>query len=108
MSKSSPLRLGVGQAPPPQLLTEIDPKELKPHPRNSCIYGSDEDVTELVELIAQSGWVKPLVITPSRTIISGHRRWKAALQLELESVPVEVRELPNELAFSRSTAARKC
>ncbi len=72
------------------------PTQLRPHPRNSAIYG-DEDIIELVELIRQSGWIKPLVVTPADTIISGHRRWKAALSLELESVPVEVRKFPDEL-----------
>jgi len=79
-------------------LHQVSPNLLKPHPRNSSIYGEDEDATELVELISQSGWVKPLVVTPSFRIVSGHRRWKAALQLELKSVPVEVREFPDELA----------
>jgi ParB family chromosome partitioning protein len=92
------LPTGMVQTPAPPVFTEMDPKELKPHPANSSIYGSYEDVTELVELIAQSGWVKPLVVTPSFRIISGHRRWKATLQLELKSVPVEVREFADELA----------
>ncbi|MGH2413377.1 MAG: ParB N-terminal domain-containing protein, partial [Microcystaceae cyanobacterium] len=42
------------------------------------MYGQDEDVSDLVELIERSQWVKPLVVTPAGTIISGHRRWKAA------------------------------
>lgn len=70
---------------------------LQPHPRNSSIYG-DEDVSELAELIHQSGWVKPLVVTPNHTIISGHRRWKAVCLLGWETVPVEYREFPDELA----------
>jgi len=71
---------------------------LKPHPRNACIYGEDEDVSDLVDLISRSGWVKPLVITPSNTIISGHRRWKAAIKLGLETVPCVVGEFPDEVA----------
>ena len=73
-------------------------EELKPHPRNACIYGDYESVFELVDLISRSGWVKPLVVTPTNTIISGHRRWKAALVLGWESVPVEVREFSDSLA----------
>lgn len=71
---------------------------LKPHQWNSSIYGDTEDVSDLVALICESGWIKPLVVTPTGTIISGHRRWKAALELGLESVPVVVREFPNETA----------
>ncbi len=42
--------------------------------------------------------MKPIICNQSYTIISGHRRWKAALRLELESVLVEVREFPDKLA----------
>ena len=77
---------------------QIGLSQLKPHPRNSSIYGEEEDVTELVELIRRSGWVNPLVITQHNVIISGHRRWRAVQILGWEIVPVEVREFPNELA----------
>lgn len=79
------------------VFSQLDPRRLKPHPRNSAIYGEDEDVTELISLIRDSEWVKPLVVTPTSTIISGHRRWKAVLALGWESIPVEVRHFPNEL-----------
>lgn len=70
---------------------------LNAHPSNSLIYG-DEDVGQLVELIHDFGWVKPLVVTPNHTIISGHRRWKAVCLLGWETVPVEYREFFDELA----------
>ncbi len=79
-------------------VNQVDPKTLKSHPRNCSIYGEDEDLSELMELICQSGWVKPLVITSDNVIISGHRRWKAALELRIESIHVEVRSFPDELA----------
>ncbi|MFB2933668.1 ParB/RepB/Spo0J family partition protein, partial [Aerosakkonemataceae cyanobacterium BLCC-F154] len=74
----------------------VDPHTLQPHPRNTFIYGEEEDISELVALIESSGWVKPLVITPNKTIISGHRRWKAVLTLGWHSVGVEVREFQTE------------
>jgi ParB family chromosome partitioning protein len=80
---------------PLSVFSQVDPRLLRAHPRNSSIYG-EENVTELVELIRQSGWVKPLVITSSFTIISGHRRWKAVLELGWLTVPVEVREYRTE------------
>jgi ParB-like chromosome segregation protein Spo0J/ribosomal protein L21E len=82
----------------PPVFTQKDPKDLTPHPRNSSIYGDAEDVNDLVEMIRASGWVKPLVCTPTGTIISGHRRWKAVLVLGWESVPVEEKEFPDSLA----------
>jgi len=75
----------------------VAPTSLVAHPRNAGIYGEGEDVSELVELISRSGWVKPLVVNNSGRIISGHRRWKAAIELKLESIPVEVRGFSDEL-----------
>lgn len=70
---------------------------LKLHPCNFLIYG-DEDASELVEIIRDSGWVKPLVVTSNNTIISGHRRWKAVCWLGWETVPVKYREFLEQTA----------
>jgi len=88
----------VRDSTPPPVFTHKDPRTLKPHQKNSAIYGESEDATELIELIRISGWVKPLVVTPTGTIISGHQRCKAVLALGWESILVEVREFPDELA----------
>jgi ParB family chromosome partitioning protein len=66
----------------------VSPQSLHPHARNSKIYG-DEDVEGLKQRILSSKWIKPLVVTQHNTIISGHRRWRAARELGLLSVPVE-------------------
>jgi ParB family chromosome partitioning protein len=92
-SLASPTDILLGQ--PLSVFSQVDPRLLRSHPRNSSIYG-EENVTELVELIRQSGWIKPLVITSSLTIISGHRRWKAVLELGWSTVSVEVREYATE------------
>jgi len=78
--------------------TSIDPQRLQPHPENNRIYGEHEDVSVLVELIQQSGWIKPIVVSQHRRIISGHRRWKAALELRWKEVPIFVQEFSNEVA----------
>ena len=65
---------------------------LKPHPFNKSIYGETEDVSDLVDSIRNSQWLRPLVINPENIIISGHRRWKAAMLLGWDSVSVEVRK----------------
>ncbi len=89
---------GVRKSVMNMALDWVQPNTLFPHPQNYSIYGETVDVSDLVDLIAQSGWIKPLVITPAGTIISGHRRWKAALKLGLESISVEVREFSNGIA----------
>ena len=62
---------------------KIDITLLKEHPLNKEIYGSDneEQLNDLVEKIRNSGYIKPILITNRYVIISGHRRWRAALQL---------------------------
>jgi len=98
MSSPSSLSTGSRGEDSQPVFTQIDPRTLKPHPQNSTIYGEGEDVTELIALIRISKWVKPLVVTPTGTIISGHQRCKAVLKLGWESILVEVREFPDELA----------
>ncbi|MBG1263242.1 ParB/RepB/Spo0J family partition protein [Nostoc commune] len=71
--------------------------ELHPHPKNEGIYG-DEDIEQLAQDIERSKWVKPLIVTPEGTIISGHRRWKAVSYLGWETVPVEEKEFTDEIA----------
>ena len=75
----------------------LDPRSLKPHPRNITIYG-EETLDDLIEQIQTSGWIKPIVVTRKHHIISGHRRWKAALALNFPTVPIEYRDFPDETA----------
>lgn len=81
---------------------EISISELKPHPRNELIYGQ-EAISDLVDQIRERGRiVVPIIINKENVILSGHRRWGAAKELELESVPCEVREFESsedELEF---------
>ena len=78
--------------------TNIDPQLLQPHPENEHIYGEHEDISVLVELIQESRWIKPIVVSQNGRIISGHRRWKAAIELRWLEVPIFVREFSNEMA----------
>lgn len=70
------------------IFVEVD--KLKPHHQNELIYG-DEDVSDLITQINAFGKiVEPIKIKDDYTIISGHRRWKAAKELNYEKVPCEV------------------
>ena len=65
---------------------------LRPHPRNSEIYGDprdSQDFTFFVQNCRENG-IHPLVIAEDGTIIGGHRRYYAALQLGIEELPVAV------------------
>ena len=66
--------------------------DLKPHPKNAEIYGSDEDVSDLVEKIKRSGQVHTLVVTSKGIVLAGHRRMKACKELGINEVDVEIRD----------------
>jgi len=83
-------------------ISEADPSNLRPHPKNTEIYGDTDDVDDLdatfKESVAEKGVLEPLVITNGKEIISGHRRWLAARDAGLTSVPVRYSEFDNDLA----------
>lgn len=66
--------------------------DLHPHPKNAEIYGSDENVSDLVEKIKRSGQVHTLVVTSKGTVLAGHRRMKACKELGIIEVDVEIRD----------------
>jgi len=68
----------------------ISVDQLRPHPQNELIYGLEEDVTNLKDQITAYGKIlDPLKVTEDYVIISGHRRWKAAKELGMPTVPCE-------------------
>ena len=71
--------------------------KLKPHPLNREIYGENEPLEDLLESIKGKGIMEPLVVNAGGFIISGHRRWKAALSLGLTEVPCRVENYLNLL-----------
>lgn len=69
----------------------IEITKLKEHPKNIEVYGK-EDVSDLVESISKYGITSPIMVNESFTIISGHRRYKAALELAMSEVPYFIRK----------------
>jgi len=71
-------------------LERVSVNELNPHKLNKEIY-TNQDISELVEKIDEYGYKEehPLLVTTDNKILSGHRRWKAAKQLNIETVPVQ-------------------
>lgn len=74
-----------------------DPSELKRHPKNKEIYGELTLEPDFRASIEGEGVLEPVVITPDDTIVSGHRRIKAAKEVGLDKVPVRVKEFDSEL-----------
>jgi protein gp37/ParB-like chromosome segregation protein Spo0J len=66
----------------------MKPSQLRSHSRNDEIYGVVYADADLMESIKKVGILEPLIITWDKRIISGHRRWKAALALKIADVAV--------------------
>lgn len=64
----------------------MNPRELKAHHLNKHIYGMESVDEGLVESIKEHGLLEKLVIKEDGTIISGHRRWRAILELYPEHI----------------------
>lgn len=78
-----------------------NPKDLSPHPISVQLYGENH-IDDILESIKEFGILTPLTINTDNKIISGHRRWRSALELELETVPVEVKVYENEITEKRA------
>ena len=71
--------------------------DLKPHPMNRKLYGDEVPPADFIESVRRHGIMVPLAIKEDGTIISGHRRWQAALALKMEHVPVQVVRYADDL-----------
>jgi len=63
-------------------------ERLKPYDKNPRI--NDNAVEAVARSIREYGFRQPIVVDADGVIIVGHTRWKAALKLGLEEVPVHV------------------
>lgn len=77
-----------------QIIME-DPQHLSRHALHIAIYGQ-ESISALIENIRDVGIQTPLLITQDHRIISGYRRWQAAINLGLPTVPVQISSLTEE------------
>ncbi len=71
-------------------------KALKPHKWNSDVYGDEPPDNAFVASIREKGVLVPLTIKADGTIISGHRRWRAAMEVGLVEIPVIIEEYASE------------
>jgi ParB/RepB/Spo0J family partition protein len=73
---------------------------LYPHPRNTEVYGNDEDISDLKKAIEASGWIAPLVVTPDADgdykIVHGNRRHRVCHELQIEYVRCEIKTFESE------------
>ena len=79
-------------------MQQININELRPHPRNNEFF---DDITgdswnAFLESIKSSGIIEPIVVTQDMVIVSGHQRVRAAKELEIETIMVDIRKYDEE------------
>jgi ParB family chromosome partitioning protein len=78
---------------------EVPLERLEPNPYQPRSAVDPERLAELVASIRQSGVVQPILVRPHGggfQIIAGERRWRAAREAGLTTVPVAVRAVPDD------------
>jgi ParB family chromosome partitioning protein len=84
---------------------EIDPSAIEPNPRQPRQVFDDEALAELVHSIREFGLMQPIVVRalpqtdnggPRYQLVMGERRWRAAQQAELATIPAIVRETADD------------
>lgn len=74
----------------------VDPKSLKPHPKNSNKHPK-EQIERLANIIKYQGWRQPIIVSKrSDFIVAGHGRLEAALSLGMTTVPVSFQHFDDE------------
>src|SRR5512134_88290 len=85
--------------PAGDLATEVPVERLEPNPVQPRTVMDPDALRALGASIRESGMVQPILVRPHQgryQIIAGERRWRAALDLGLRTVPVTVRQVPDE------------
>ena len=78
---------------------EAPTSHLEPNPHQPRTTVEPGRLAELAASIRQSGIVQPILVRPRGSryqIIAGERRWRAAREVGLASVPIMVREVPDD------------
>ncbi|KKC02236.1 ParB/RepB/Spo0J family partition protein [Mycobacterium nebraskense] len=91
---------GPDLAPAGAVYREITPTDIEPNPRQPRQVFDDEALSELVHSIREFGLLQPIVVRavpgaktgPRYQIVMGERRWRAAQEAGLASIPAIVRE----------------
>ena len=82
-------------------LTEIDIDNIKANSLQPRINFEAESIASLAQSIAENGILQPVIVRPSASgggyeLVAGERRWRAAQQANLKSVPALVHKLSDE------------
>lgn len=81
-----------------QSITNISVDVLNVHPRHAEFFDdiTGEEWDRFKESVRTSGVILPIVITNDMTILSGHQRWRACVELGVQSIPAIIRDDLND------------
>ncbi len=80
-------------------IINLSPDKIKVNPRQPRQSFDPVSLNSLVESIKEHGIIQPLVVGPKEDyyeLIAGERRWRAAIELKLEKVPVIIRDVDEQ------------
>ncbi len=75
---------------------EISVQSVEPNPHQPRREFSPETIKSLADSIREHGVLQPILVTPTKDgyqLVAGERRWRAAKELGLDSIPAIVREV---------------
>jgi ParB family chromosome partitioning protein len=108
---SSPILAAVEAAPvqevdggptevPGATFCELPVSAIRPNPRQPRQAFDDEPHEELMSSIKEFGLLQPIVVRPARNgdyeLVVGERRWRAATDVGLETIPAIIRETADD------------
>lgn len=90
-----------GEQAVPSGVMQVPVDKIRPNPRQPRTRFNPEELEELAASIREHGVIQPLILTQDQQLgdyllIAGERRWLAARQAGLESVPALVREASDQ------------
>ncbi len=89
---------------PMSRMAEIDIRDIVPNPSQPRTQFDEEALGELADSIRQLGVIQPVTVRKDDNgkyiIISGERRWRAAQQAGLTSLPAYIREVDDETLYA--------
>jgi len=80
-------------------LAEIPVDEIRPNPRQPRQIFDETSLAELAHSLREVGFLQPVVVRPhdhGYELVTGERRWRAAMQAGLDRIPAIVRETSDD------------
>lgn len=82
----------------------VDPNLVQPNPHQPRKNFDPQTIKSLTESIKEHGLLQPILVRPGKDggyqLVAGERRWRAARELGLNSIPVIVKDMGNKQSLS--------